>query len=330
VIKPKASERGVALLVVLLLVGVMSALAVAMLEDIRFALRRASNIETLSQAQFYALGAETLAKARLQTVLAQRAGLVTLDGGWNGMPVVFPVDNGAIRLRLADRGGCFNLNSVVTGEPGTYVFSETGAAQFRALLTVLEVPEGDAVRLTDALVDWIDSDSAPRAFGAEDETYQRLSPAYRTAGELLSEESELRAVRGVSEDVYRRLRPFVCALPLAALTEVNINTISPGEAPVLSALYFGRLPVETARRIIERRPAGGWEGQGAFLQDPLLEIAARQSVEPPVRQLVVRTRYFSLEGRVDFAGTGLPYSALLEAAPNGTMVTAARRWTPAE
>jgi hypothetical protein len=45
---------------------------------------------------------------------------------------------------------------------------------------------------------------------------------------------------------------------------------------------------------------------------------------------MVRTRYFALEGRVDFAGTGLPYSALLEAAPNGALVTTARRWTPAE
>jgi general secretion pathway protein K len=326
----KPSERGAALLIVLLLVGVMAALAVAVLDDIRFAVRRNANVETQSQAQWYALGAETLAKSRLQSVLSRRSGFVTLDGGWNGFPVVYPIDHGAIQMRLIDRGACFNLNSVVSGDTQRYVRSDVGAAQFRQLLTIVGVPDGDAAKLTDALVDWIDSDGVTEPSGAEDGVYLQHRPAYRTAGEPLAEETELRAIQGFTPEVYRRIRPYVCAFPISQLSEININTITPAAAPVLSAIYFGRLPVETARQLIGRRPVGGWPSQTKFLEEPLLEVAARESVSPPVQQLMVRTRYFALEGAVEFAGANLPYSVLLEAAPSGALVTVARRWSAPE
>lgn len=326
----KPNERGAALLIVLLLVGVMAALAVAVLDDIRFAIRRNANVETQSQAQWYALGAETLAKSRLQSVLSRQPGFTTLDGGWNGMPVAFPIDNGAIRMRLIDRGACFNLNSVVSFENERYIRSATGAAQFQQLLVVLGLPETEAAKLVDALVDWIDTDTAPQPFGAEDDAYRRLRPGYLTAGDLVAEETELRAIQGYTADVYRRIRPFVCALPISQLTEVNINTLTPAEAPVLSAIYFGRLSVETVRRIVARRPAGGWDSQAEFLKEPLLEEAASQSAQPPVQQLAIRTRFFALDGQVAFAGADLPYSALLEAAPSGALLTRVRRWTPVE
>ena len=327
---PKPDERGVALLTTLLLVAAMAAIAVAVLDDIRFAIRRASNMESLSQAQWYALGAETLARSRLETVLARRSGYVTLEGGWSGFPVVYPIDNGAIRLRLIDRGGCFNLNSVVSGEPDHFVRNATGAAQFRSLLAAQGIPDGDGARLADALVDWIDTDAAPQPLGAEDETYLRRRPAYRTSGQLLAEETELRAVQGVTPEIYQRIRPLVCALPNAQLTGLNINTLVAGDAPVLSAIYLGRLPVETARQIIAHRPAGGWNTQADFLKEPLLEVTAKAGGAPPIQQLEVRTRFFTLSGTVEFARAVLPYSAVFEASPSGALLTAARRWTPAE
>ena len=327
----RPDECGVALLTVLLLVAVMAVIAVAVLDDVRFAIRRSSNMEALGQAQWYALGAETLAKSRLETVLARDPGHLTLDGGWNGQPIVYPIENGAIRMRLLDRGACFNLNSVVSNELGDgYLPNLTGAAQFARLLVALEVPEADATRLADALVDWIDSDAEPRPFGAEDEVYLRRSPPYRTAGVLLAEESELRTVQGFTPELYGRIRPFVCALPIPQLTTININTLSPADAPVLSAVYLGRLPVDTARQIIDHRPAGGWPSQGDFLMEPLLEATVRQGGAPPIQQLEIRSRFFALDGAVEFAGVVLPYSGLFEAHPSGQLLTASRRWAAVE
>lgn len=327
---PKPSERGAALLVVLLLVAVMSVMAVSVLEDIRFAIRRTTNMQALGQAQWYALGAEALAKSRLEAVLADNPGYVTLDGGWNAAPVVYPIQDGAISLRLSDRGACFNLNSVVSGEPNGYVANPTGVAQFRALLVALDVPEAEATGLADTLTDWIDSDSEPRPLGAENEAYLRRSPPYRASGVLLAEETELRAIQGFGPELYARLRPHVCALPFALPTTININTLSPTDAPVLSAVYTGRLDVGDARQIIGRRPAGGWPDQASFLQEPLLEAAVSAGGTPPIQQLELRSRFFSLDGSVEIAGATMPYSALLEAHPSGLLQTAARRWTAPE
>jgi general secretion pathway protein K len=330
VMKPKPSERGAALLVVLLLVVAMAALASTALEDIRFAVRRTANVESMGQAQWYALGAETLAKARLQQVLSRSGGQVALEGGWSGAPVVYPIENGAIRMRLTDRGGCFNLNSVVSGEPESYAPNPTGVAQFQQLLIALEVPEVEALGLADALVDWIDSDNTRRPFGAEDEAYERRPTPYRTAGHLLAEETELRAIQGFTPDIYRRIRPSVCALPIPQLTELNINTLAPSDAPVLSAAYLGRLPVDAARRIIAGRPAKGWATQAAFLEEPLLEESVREGGAPPLQQLGSRTRFFALDGTVEFAGAVQSYALLLEAHPSGALQTAVRRWAPLE
>ena len=59
-------EQGVALLTVLLMVAVMAAIAVAVLDDIRFSVRRTANAQTTAQARWYALGAETLARRELE------------------------------------------------------------------------------------------------------------------------------------------------------------------------------------------------------------------------------------------------------------------------
>src|SRR3546814_8835933 len=66
-------QKGVALLTVLLLVAVMSVLVMGMLDDIRFGLRRASNAQAMAQAQWYALGAESLAMAQIDRLSTRRS-----------------------------------------------------------------------------------------------------------------------------------------------------------------------------------------------------------------------------------------------------------------
>ena len=58
-------REGMALLTVLLLVAVMAAVAVLVLDDIRFSIRRTMNAETQEQAQWYAAGAESLARRQI-------------------------------------------------------------------------------------------------------------------------------------------------------------------------------------------------------------------------------------------------------------------------
>ena len=81
----------------------MTVLLVAVLDDIRFGLRRTGNAQALAQAQWYALGSEELARARIHQ-LDGGDGRTTLEGGWNGKPFVFPIE--AARCASLDATEC--------------------------------------------------------------------------------------------------------------------------------------------------------------------------------------------------------------------------------
>lgn len=318
----RPGEEGVALLTVLLLVAVMSALAVGVLDDIRFGIRRTANGEAISQARWYALGAETLARRRLVELAGDNAPVAT---DWNGRTFTFPIDEGTMQGRISDGATCFNLNSVVDGMGESYRRRDLGAAQFTALLEALQVAPRTAEALTGALVDWIDSDALRETGGAEDETYARGAKPYRTAGALLAEVSELRAVHGFDPALYARVRPFVCALPTTMLSPINLNALTPQQAPLVVMLTDGAVTVEAARRVIAGRPAQGWSEVMAFWRMPqLIDLQPSADV---IAQVAVRSRYFNLESEVSYRDAVVVASALFEQDAAGGIRLAARRWT---
>jgi len=319
-------EEGAALLTVLLLVAVMSALAVAVLDDIRFGLRRTANAQAVGQAQWYAIGAESLARARLARLVQADPQRTSLMGDWNGRVLTFPIDDGVIRARVSDGGACFNLNSLVEGVPEQWSRRPTGVAQFIALGRALGLADAEA--LSEALADWIDSDSERSTTGAEDDAYTEGARSYRTGGTLLAETSELRAIRGFTPVVYARLRPYVCALPTAALSPINVNTLAPEKAVLLTAVTDGGLAPEAARQVIAARPTAGWADIDAFWTLPAM--AAQTPSNEILGQLSVRTRFFDLRAEVDYAGANVVMSSLIEQPMGGPSRLVARRWTPDE
>lgn len=318
----RREEEGVALLTVLLLVAVMSALAVGVLDDIRFGIRRTSNGEAVSQARWYALGAEAMAKSRLS---ALRDADVTATEAWNGKVFRFPIEAGVIEGRLTDGAACFNLNSVVEGAGETYRRRPLGVAQFRALLIGLQIAPQRAEALAGALVDWIDSDALREAGGAEDEAYANATRPYRTSGTLLAEVSELRAVRGYDPALYARLRPYLCALPSPVLSPINVNALDARHAPLLVMLTNGALPLDVARRVLQARPRAGWHDIASFWRAPLLADAL--PADEAINQIVVRSRYFTLESEVSYRDAVVVATALFEQDPAGRIHLASRRWT---
>lgn len=325
--RPRTRQRGVALLTVLLLVAVMSVLVMAMLDDIRFGLRRTSNARAVAQAQHYALGAETLARTRIEALARRDPGITTAAGGWNGRTFLFPLDeaDGLVRVRIDDRSTCFNLNSVVEGAGEQWQRRELGARQFEALLRALDFSADEAASLADALVDWIDADQTPGARGVEDAHYLGLGPGYRTAGALLAEPSELRAIAGFDAATYSRLRPWVCALPEDTLSPLNINLLEPGDAPLLAMLTLGAIDAAAARALVESRPATGWRDFHGFTG--LLARAGYIAPQPVIGQIQLRTRYFGLHVEVEHGDAQVVMSALLEHNPAGGVDLHARRWS---
>lgn len=320
-------RRGAALLTVLLLVALMSLLCVALIDSVRFAQRRTLNGRSVDQARWYAIGAETLAKNRVQDLIRRQPERTTLVGDWEGRSFQFPIDGGLIQGTVHEGAACFNLNSLVTAY-GVFERRDLGVEQFLYLMRSLKIPEGEAQTIANSLVDWMDSDDEPSAAGAEDNFYLDQPIPYRTAARPLAEVSELRAVRGVSPRSYALLRPWVCALPDEPLSPVNVNTLRPEKAFLLQALLLGSVSERELRNLILRRPANGWGSTLEFWSERTFTGA---NIPAAVRdQITVRSEYFDFDAQVLLGGIDVTLSSLIYAAPGAAPRTAARRWTREE
>jgi len=306
----KRSEEGAALLSVLLLVAVIAVLAAASLQKLKLATHLAQNGIAIDQARAYALAAESLALYRISDLVQRNSSKTTLQGGWAGRDVAFPIDGGIASARLSDAGNCFNLNSLVENptEAGTVV-RPVAVAQFERLLVLADTAPADAKTVAVAAADWIDTDSSPLPGGAEDTTYAGGSTPYRTANTLMADPSELRAVAGVTPALYSRVRPYLCALPVTQLSPINVNTLLPEQAPLLAMLVPG-LDIGRARAIIESRPANGFESRTEFWSRPGLAGVPGDEQQ----QVQLKTRWFGLKLLIELGGAELEENALIDGA----------------
>ena len=207
----KASERGAALLTVLLLVSVMAVLSASALERLRLSTRLAANAGAIDQARAYAIAAEGIALSRI-TALVEADPARTPLAGWNGQQTNLPLPGGIATAVVGDGGNCFNLNSVVNGQPGQPLITRPlGISQFTALMQFLGIGEGEARRVAVSLADWVDTDTFAQPEGGEDGAYAGGETPYKTGNTLLADASELRAVAGVTPEIYEKVRPWVCA-----------------------------------------------------------------------------------------------------------------------
>ena len=212
-------QRGVALVSVLLIAAVATALAYAMAVRHSLDVTRSRWLLDSSQARQYALGAEeyarqilfddweepeTRAKDSLQEGWAAIFGDLrsdAADADSKDPATAFAIENGTMTLRIEDLRGAFNLNSVAKG---------ANQLRFKRLLDHL----GLEPELADAWAAWVGG--RPHAAG-EGET-DRL-PAASLAGDV----SEFIAATAINREQYALLRPHIATLPLSNLL-VNVNT----------------------------------------------------------------------------------------------------------
>jgi general secretion pathway protein K len=293
--RARPGERGAALLTVLLLVAVIAVMAATALERLRLSTRLAANAVALDAARGYAYAAETLATRRVSTLLQQSRDRVALTGGWSGRPFGLPIPGGTATARVTDGGNCFNLNGLVTfGFGDAYLVNPQALTRFQRLLRLLRVPEGDAIAA--ATADWLDSDDDPLPGGAENNDYR----GYRTAGTLMADVSELRAVKGVMPEAFKVIRPWVCTLPIARQSVLNVNTLLPEQAPLLAMLLPDSMGVAQAQGLLLRRPPGGYAQTGQFWAQ--LASAGGATDIGAQSQTAVTTKWFAL--RIDVANGG--------------------------
>lgn len=248
-----SNETGAVLLTTLLLMALMAAITIAIVDDIRFSIRRTISVQSAEQLAWFERGGEDFAKVWLKNVhsdtQSELGEFIRADN-----PVIFPIDQGVLNIRIQDARNCYNVNQLAN--PKT---KKASRQQFSQFLQLLEFDVTDAEILAASIQDWVDADTIPNSGGAEGLSYANLTPAYHAADTLMVDISELRAVQGIDENIYQRLLPFVCVGTDTKQNRMNVNTLSLEQAPLLALLFGTQDGLNTAQTVIAERPLAGYD-----------------------------------------------------------------------
>lgn len=294
--KPAHKEQGTVLLTTLLIMAVMAAVSVAIIDDIRFSVKRIINVGDYAQTDWYVKGAEDFAASYITQTLGPLPPEARNRAFVQPQIFTFPFEGGAMTLNVSDGTHCFSLGSLVNAEDGAQ--NIVGVRQFASLLTALGWPNNDAFTQSTILADWIDRDTQRAPNGAEDGDYLRRDPPHRTANVAVSSVMELRALQGMTEELYQSIRPYLCAREAGELTEFNINTATPLDAFVLSTLLGGPDFLQTAIRLITERPVEGYADQEGLLAAPAMSDF--ENPDQALEQIIYQPAKLWVEAQVGF------------------------------
>lgn len=274
-------QRGVALITVLLIVFLVAVISAGLVTQMNIAAHRSSNLWLDDQAWWYTIGVENWITTILQ-LDAENSEIDALSEAWAQPVDYLPIEGGALQGRIIDLQGRFNLNSLANGDQAVM-------ERFQRLIEV--AAETDALTagtIAQATRDWVDFDQeVTLPYGAEDNYYLGLNPAYRAANQLMSSPSELLLVSGMTSELYAVLEPHITALP--GNTPINVNTATLAN---IVALAEGITPAQ-AQTLVEKRLELPWENVTAFLQEDAL---AGKGI--PEQGLSVTTSYFQAIGTI--------------------------------
>jgi general secretion pathway protein K len=307
----------VALIIALVLVALAAILATKLSFDGWIERRRAIGIMAVEQALHFGMGAEALA-ADVLTQSAQNGKQDTLAQPWAQPTQPLPItpENdpeaepiGTLQGALEDMQGRFNLNNLARVTPDGKQDPQP-LEQFQRLL----VSVGLEPKWAGIARDWIDADDQPgNPDGAEDAIYTAQTPPYRTGNWPMTSTSELMNMPGFGADRYRKIAPYITALPTAVAT-VNICTapavVLESFADNLSGEYSRSPDILTSAR-----------KDGCFPDVPTFtNILGQATASKIANRFSDKSSYFRLTTRVTLGTTQFTLYSLL-ARGNGGKVT---------
>ena len=319
--------QGVALITVLLIVALAAVLVTQMTGRLQLQMQRTNNITLNQQAYWYAMGAEAFAKRILITSFKDDDTVTHLEQMWAQGETSFPVDFGQITGEIFDMQACFNLNAL--REETTTAPSRSGRTDiqeaFKELIVSLGVEGADdfaAEYMTDALVDWLDKNSAiESAGGAEDNDYSSKEFPYLPANNYLASITELRLIEHFTIPVINELKKLVCVLPNNNSHKINLNTISSEQVKLLE-VFLG-IPLADAEQALAARPSDGFKTDKEFFNHQ--DIVKHNNITEVIKeQFVVDSEYFRLKSIASFNNSYFALSTLMKVESNNNISVVSR------
>ena len=300
------NRRGVALILVLLVISIITALTVQLNRDTRSGAYEAANLGDGIRLRYIAESGFHVGEAIL---LADKNAFDALTELWAHTEMISHqserfFDNGSFRLTIEDEAGKIAVNRLVSGNAYNPLIRDL----LIRLLTghYFRLERGKALELIEAIKDWIDADDAVTGGGAEKAFYSALERPYAAKNAPLDCIEELLMVKGISLDLFygRGDSPGLSrCLTVFGDGRININT-----APkyVLRALAEEMTDDDVERLDRYRRDEGNNLGDPLWYQK--LPRAARINIPAnliTVHSAIFRVTAVGLQGRVAERITGV-------------------------
>ncbi len=338
-------QSGVALIVALIVTMMAVSVAATVLYRQQIHIRLSGNISHLEQAYLYADGMEGFAGTILEKSFDDHPKYDSLKDDWAFEGIVFPILGGTMSGQIYDLQARINLNSlarpipeppppvkkVPEGQPQPPPVKQkpdiAGITRYRLLRLIQEIDPEDSMGLPQnfarVVKDWIDKDQTNgntkpedggTGSGAESPYYQSLEHPYFSANTLLTNPTELRLLKDMNKEIYRKLinkdpkESLVATLPITDATKkpnktpVNLNTANKA---VLQSIGFDP---GTADDIIQEREIDPFESmKNSFLQASI----QLQGKDIDKNDLDVKSSYFLLQGKVEINNARLFINSIL-------------------
>jgi general secretion pathway protein K len=292
--KENNKEYGAVIIVALFIVAIIAGLSYYMLARLERDTYRTQLLLRSTQAEMYAQGSIDWAKQQLKDNLSHKKANQPVDT----LPIESPdeeINGYIISAKITDMQSTLNLNMLKTKE------AQDDFVQLVHLVDA-EINQQTINDLVKAIVDWINPGQVQNEYN---KYYMGLPQPYRAAHRPMMSATELQLVKGMTADLFRRLQPYITALP--SETKINIKT---APAVIIASLSKG-MSLQTAREIemsIRQKDIANI--------DDLAKLDIIKNHPLPKERLTTESQYFLLETRVKIEKQQVVLYTLLERTGN--------------
>lgn len=224
----EVGSRGFALVAVLWLLVLISALAVTVVSGGRAELNLVSNVVAAAEARHLAdAGVHTAAQELIESADRQRR---CIDGRTYS---ILTLDGVRVDISVRDEAGKIDLN-------------QASRPLLEGLFTAAGVAAAQSGSLASAVLDWRDGDHIVRPNGAEDLHYRLAGRDYEAKDAPFESVTELLLVLGMPRHLYERIRDEVTV-------HSRIATIDPKAASALALASVPGFDIDLTRDYVELR-----------------------------------------------------------------------------
>jgi general secretion pathway protein K len=232
------NQRGMALLMTILIISLIMVVTLRFNISMRANLGTASNLQNNITLDYMAKSVFNASRAIL-SVDANDNTYDTLQEDWASLSAAamyfsYFFNKGQGGVNVTDHSGRIQVNSLLKRDEGKWQVNEVQKKVWLNLLSSdeYELTEEEAENIIEAIVDWIDEDDDASGFGgAENSYYQSLDIPYSPRNGPMEFVEELLLVKGITDELFYGTEEYTglseLVTPWGRDGKININTADP-------------------------------------------------------------------------------------------------------